>query len=321
MINRRHMIGLMGATAISGCAPAISTAQLGDDPFEGGIGGTGIVGLMTGTGSVLVNGLRVEVPSDASLFVAGQPTTSDALVPGVALSIVAAMRSGRFEARRVDVDIPLIGILQRQATGFAVNGTPLKIEAGVTAANRTGQRVAAHGVWQADGTVRTSLITPASGADVVSGVLALGSDVGWQIGQTPVIQPAGLRLTAGQFVVARGAFMDGVLTASSVQVGRFRQGAETIRQLSVEGYLEPVATAPGFAVSGLGHSFDPRLALSPFAPHRAVYFGPYNGRFRARRAVVLPDNARLRSALLRPEEDATFATGLVGHAARPVSTR
>ena len=38
------------------------TGALGEDPFEGGIGGTGIVGLMVGAGSVLINGLRVEVP-------------------------------------------------------------------------------------------------------------------------------------------------------------------------------------------------------------------------------------------------------------------
>ena len=50
----------MGATALGACAPAIQTAALSDDPFEGGIGGTGIVGVMVAAGSVLINGLRVE---------------------------------------------------------------------------------------------------------------------------------------------------------------------------------------------------------------------------------------------------------------------
>ncbi|MEO0401963.1 MAG: hypothetical protein AAF214_06275 [Pseudomonadota bacterium] len=312
------MLGFLGSTALVGCALGIPTAQLGDDPFEGGIGGTGIVGLMTGTGSVLVNGLRVEVPGTARVYMAGQVTSDAALVPGVALSIVARTTQDRFEAQHIDVDVPLVGVLVRADGGYAVNGTPLELEGGVRAAPLLGRQAAAHGVWQSDGRLRTSLLRAHNGDAVASGVLALGSDAGWRIGQTPVVPPRGLRLTAGQFVVARGAFADGVLSAQSVQVGRFRRGGGAIRQLSVEGYLEPVATAPGFAVSGLGHSFDQRLMLAPFAAHRAVYFGPYDGRFRARRAVVLPNATGARRTLLRPADGAAFAAGLTGDAARAV---
>ena len=317
-LNRRHILSLMGATALTGCAPAISTAQLGDDPFEGGIGGTGIVGLMTGTGSVLVNGLRVEIPDNTRIF-ANVSTASDSmLVPGTALSMVAYARRGRFEAQQIDIDAPLIGTLTRTSRGFAINGTSVQID---RAGSFTGQRVAAHGLWQPDGSLRGSLVQVIPGdTDSVAGVAVGSPDAGWKIGQTPVILPQGGLLIAGQFAVASGQFADGTFNATSLELGRFR-GGQALRQLSIEGYLEPIAAAPGFRISGLGHSFDRRLALNPFAQLRALYFGPYDGRFRARRAVVLPENQGTRQALLQPAEDANFAAGLIGTAAKPIGTQ
>ena len=318
-MNRRHTLGLLGATALAGCAPGIPVAQLSEDPFEGGIGGTGIVGVMTGTGSVLLNGLRVELPSSTRVFANGRRVGESALVPGMALSIVARTRADRFEAQRIDMDAPLIGTLQRHGSGYAINGTGLSLD-GVAAARLVGHRVLASGVWQADGRLRTSLLSPASdGAATVSGVLVGSAADGWQIGGTRLRTTAANRLTAGQFAVANGRFASGALEADTVQMGRFREGGGTLRQLSVEGYLEPISTAPGFRVSGLGHSFDQRLSLAPFATQRAVYFGPYDGRFRARRAVLLPEAQTQRRGLLQPDEGEKFSTGLTGPAARAVA--
>lgn len=318
-LNRRHILGLMGASALTACAPAIPVARLGDDPFEGGIGGTGIVGLMTGTGSVLVNGLRVEVPSSAGIFAGGRRVGDGILVPGSALSLVARARLGRFEAVRIDVDAPLIGTLVRQGRGVAINGTALHLETGISAAGLVGRRLIAHGVWQPDGSLRTSLLqTAPAGGDGIAGVMIGSPETGWRIGQTAVRAPQGQILVNGQFAVASGTFTGGTFNAVSVQLGRFR-GGQSLRQLSVEGYLEPITAAPGFRISGLGHSFDRRLALDPFASLRALYFGPYDGRFRARRAVALPESPGARQALLRPADGANVAGGLTGTASRPIA--
>ncbi|APX10297.1 hypothetical protein BWR18_00215 [Tateyamaria omphalii] len=310
----------MGGTAFSACSPAIPVAQLGDDPFEGGIGGTGIVGLMTGTGSVLVNGLRVEVTPNTRIFAANRRASDSLLVPGRTLTLLARARLGRFEAQRIDIDDPLTGILLRQGEGFAVNSTPVRGIAGLAA--RMGERVTVGGIWQQDGAVQASLLQAApQGDDIVSGVLEGSAGGGWRIGQTPLAPPRGQSLIAGQFVVARGQFTHGRLDASSLRFGRFRERGDTLRQLSVEGYLEQVATAPGFRLAGLGHSFDQRLQLGGFANSRAVYFGPYTGRFVARRAVLLPEAAGQRASLLRPADGTTRADALSGDRARTVPTR
>ncbi|WP_299367814.1 hypothetical protein [uncultured Tateyamaria sp.] len=316
-VTRRQAIGLIGASALSACAPAIPLSQVGDDPFEGGIGGTGIVGLMTGTGSVLVNGMRVELPGAVRVFMDGARVGTAALQPGMGLSMVARTRLDRFEAVRIDVDTPLIGTLARHGAGFAINGTPLRPDPGLSLASHVGHRVAAHGIWRADGAVQTSLVTAApAGPDRLSGVLVGSAADGWQIGQTRVETDA--RLTAGQFAVAVGTYHGGRLAAQTVQMGRFREGGGTLRQLSVEGFLEPVQTAPGFRIAGLGHSFDQRLDLAPFAARRAVYFGPYDGLFRARRAVVLPQSAAQRATLLRPDDGARISGGIGAENTLPV---
>jgi len=320
-LNRRHLVRLMGATALSGCAPALLTAQLGDDPFEGGIGGTGIVGLMTGAGSVLVNGLRVELPSNVRINAGGRAAGDSLLVPGAALSMVARSRLGRFEAQQIDVDAPLIGTVTRVGRGHAINGTSLHLDTARSAFSVIGQRVVAHGLWQPDGSLNASLLQRAPQAgDSVAGVAMGSPDAGWRIGQTPVALKGGDILIAGQFAVVSGRYAGGTLTAASVQLGRFR-GGQSLRQLSIEGYLEAIDAAPGFRIAGLGHSFDRRLTLDPFVQSRAVYFGPYDGRFRARRAVVLPEPQRLRQALLHPEVGESFAKGLSGAAAKPIATR
>ncbi|MBY5934714.1 hypothetical protein KUV51_17030 [Tateyamaria omphalii] len=319
-LTRRHTLGLLGATALTACAPAIPSVQLGDDPFEGGIGGTGIVGLMTGSGSVLINGLRVEVTSGTRIFAANRRASESLLVPGRTLTMLARARLGRLEALRIDIDDPLTGVLLRQGTGFAINSTPVRGLSGL--APHVGNRVTVGGIWQQDGAVQASLIQAAAeGDDVVSGVLAGSAAEGWRIGQTPLAPPRGQSLIAGQFVVAKGQFTHGRLQTSSLRFGRFREGGQTLRQLSVEGYLEQVTSAPGFRLAGLGHSFDQRLQLAGFANERAVYFGPYTGRFVARRAVLLPEAQSARASLLRPAEGKTRAEYLSGDSARVVPTR
>lgn len=317
-LNRRDILGLMGATALTGCAPALITMQPGDDPFEGGIGGTGIVGLMTGTGSVLVNGLRVEILNSTRIFVNGRVAGDTMLVPGTALSMVARAHRGRFEAQQIDIDAPLIGILTRDGQGLSINGT--RVQTSAAAAPFLGQRIIAHGLWQPDRSLRASLlqITPGT-TDSVAGVASGTPDTGWKIGQTPVILPRGRILIAGQFAVASGTFAVGKLTATSLELGRFR-GGQALRQLSIEGYLERTTAAPRFQISGLGHSFDRSLTLDPFAQARALYLGPYDGRFRARRALILPENRAARHALLQPRAGENFAQSLT-NAAQPIKGR
>ena len=319
--NRRYALALFGAATVAGCAPAVQTAALGDDPFEGGIGGTGIVGVMVGTGSVLINGLRVEVPDAVRIVDNGGIGGTGALIPGRAMTIVARARRDRLEALRIDVEDPLVGVLRGDRGALSVNGTPVTIEPGAVGGTLIGRRVAVSGVWQAGGGLRASLIRPADGQpDRVAGTVTGNPASGWIIGGTSIAPPQGGGLIAGQYAALSGSFDGTRLTARTLQLGRFRPGT-ALDQLSVEGYLEPIASAPGYRVAGLGHSFARRLNLAPLVQTRAVFFGRYDGLFAARRAVVVPDTVTGRRALLTPADGAAFASALGGATARRIGNR
>ena len=191
-LTRRNALALLGAAGMAGCAPVVQTGAIGEDPFEGGIGGTGIVGTMVGAGSVLINGLRVEVTDATQVFDNGGIGGTGSLVSGRMMTIVAQRRRDRLEATRIDVEDPLIGLLRRAGGGLSLNGTPVIVDRGASGATLAGQRVVASGVWQADGSLRASLVAPASGdMDTVAGTVTGNPGDGWRIGQTAVEPPPG----------------------------------------------------------------------------------------------------------------------------------
>ena len=59
--NRRYALALFGAATVAGCAPAVQTAALGDDPFEGGIGGTGVAYSLAGVLNRRVGAVRMSI--------------------------------------------------------------------------------------------------------------------------------------------------------------------------------------------------------------------------------------------------------------------
>ncbi|MEM7644207.1 MAG: hypothetical protein AAF366_17030 [Pseudomonadota bacterium] len=304
MTTRRSVLTLLAGSALAACQPTAPVVVTRDapDPFEGGIGGTGIVGVLTDFGSLIVNGLRVELTTGTTIATPFGRVTEGALVPGQALTIVANRSADRLVARHVRIDHALVGTV---APDLTVNGVPVRPEAGAVGRLIPGQRVAISGLWAGVG-VSASRIDPAdtladpldaAAPDIVAGVAGTGGPTGRILGGQPVQLPDGVA-ASGDYVAARGRYSDGVLTASITRRGRFVTGAASLRQLSVEGYLEPVSAAPGFRVAGLGHSFGRQLDLAPLARSRAAYFGRYDGLFQAATGYVLPDSFAARRRLL-----------------------
>lgn len=293
---------MLGGTALVGCTPTgpsvPAVTRNAPDPFEGGIGGTGIVGVMTDFGSLIVNGLRVEVDGRTRFRSAFGPVSEGAALPGRSLTILATKTRDQLVARDVAVDLPLIGLVRPGAGGaVTVNGIEVRAEAGAVGTLRLGRRVALSGVWTATG-FSASRIDPAdTDLDVIAGTFRRAGPTGAAIGTAP-LRLASTRPADGSYLAARGRFGDGVFAADAVRRTRFPLGTTGLRQLSVEGYLEPQASAPGFRVAGLGHSFARDLQLAPLARHRAIYFGPYDGRFRAAAGYIVPDGFGDRRALL-----------------------
>lgn len=290
---------LLLSTALSGTAQA----QARDDlpPPEGGIGGTGIVGLLTSVQPLRINGLELAEGSDTLFRDAFGQISPATLRPGQSVTILArAVGDAPPRAVLVDRTTPLIGTLERTGTGLAVNGVALRTEPGVQAGATVGTRVAVSGLWDGDSVVASRIDPAPEGApDVIAGTLER-SLTGNRIAGVPVARGSGgLRIPDHGFGTFIGRYDDGRFAISRVSAGRFQgQGARSLRALLVEGYLEPADRSPGYRVSGLGHSFDRAARLAPVAGERVLFEGPYRSTFRVETGLVLPEEAGARRRLL-----------------------
>ena len=296
--DRRTALALLGSTALVACSSPQTVSRDTPDPFEGGIGGTGIVGLLTDFGSLIVNGLRIELTNRTRIFDTFDEVDDSALAPGQALTIYATRNRDAMIAERVQINHAVVGTLEQSASGYRVNGVSLEIERNAPVRPTPGRRVAVSGLWAPDRLVVSRIDPAGSGPDVVAGTL-LGSSQGTMLD----IGGAQLRGAVGGHQPGQYTTVFGTGTASGIEVTRLKTGrfagATALRQLSVEGYLEPTVANPGFRVAGLGHSFARDLRLAPLEGQRAVYFGRYTSLFRAQLGYVLPQDYQSRRALLR----------------------
>lgn len=295
--TRRQALVLLGSTALAAsCTPAIVSRDAGD-PFEGGIGGTGIVGTLYGFGSLLINGLRVTLDGRTRYRTPYGSVGAGALAEGQVLTVSAQRSADGIVARHVMVDYALVGTLHHSGGTPRVNGVPLIAAASALGHGTPGSRVAVSGTWTARG-VRPSRIDPApTGPDLIAGTVTRLDHGGSGIGGTG-ISASGSLPAPGSYAVALGRNTSGGFEADSLQAGRFAQ-INNLRLLSVDGYLEASASAPGFRIAGLGHNFARDVRLGAVGGRRAVYFGQYDGLFGANRAFVVPDTYAAHAGALR----------------------
>lgn len=301
-VNRRAVL-LSGAAGLLGaCSVPDEFAGGTRKQPKGGIGGTGIVGTLTDFGSIIVNGLRVALPSDLPIRTPYGDAGQDVLALGQNLTIEAATVSGTLLARRVAVVYPIVADLRAgDDAAMMVGGIPVRLEPGAVDRSAPGQRVAVSGIWNGGEIVATRLDSVDAQTPVtVSGTLRLDIARGrWTIGAMPVALPEGVVSQSGSFATASGALADGELQIDRFQPGRFTGAAGALTQLAVEGYLAPSQSAPFHAVDGLGHSFAEDTDLAPYTGKRTLFTGPYDGKFNVDRGQVLEEAFDARRRQLR----------------------
>lgn len=293
--SRRSVLLAGGAACI---IPRVLPAQ--EREVEGGIGGTGIVGLLTDFGSLIVGGQYVATNSQTVYSDAFGPLSKSNLALGDSLTVEAAGPAGNLVARRVHVTYPVVGQVNAVSGNMAqVNGVEVQMPTRRPAIG-IGDRVAVSGVWQGPRVIASRISAARSSQDVISGdVQRTGR--GSLVGGIAVRSAALSRQAEGSFASVVGTFDPSAarMAPQSLQSERFVEAAGPLRRLAVEGFLEAAPRAPGFRVSGLGHSFARNLSLASFAGSRTLFTGPYDGRFAASNAVTLPEAEQERRTILR----------------------
>ena len=307
-ITRRSLLGSGAAIGLLGACSDLPSDLTRQDrsPIEGGIGGTGIVGLVTDFGSLIVNGLKVETNGRTRYSDANGRMSGSAVGLADSLTIEATTRQGRLLAKRVHVTHPLIGRIQAVA-GFGaallVNGVVVQVEPQARGRAAPGDRVRISGLWRGNTVVASQVIRTTAETDVIAGEVSAASGT-ISIGGTQIFTGGfGSGVDDGQFATITGKFSGSILNASRITPNRFIGAAGELKRLSIEGYLDPANTAPGFKVSGLGHSFAENLELSPFQSTRTLFDGPYTGKFEATRGLILPNSYQSRRSFLQTRLD------------------
>ena len=112
----------LASLLVAACIAAQPGQLAATENDDYGIGGTGIVGTVTGFGSIFVNGVEVEISPQTRLSVNGQVAKDHAFSIGETVEILAADANSYTHALRLNVHHQIIGPLADwdPATGFAV---------------------------------------------------------------------------------------------------------------------------------------------------------------------------------------------------------
>ena len=303
-LERRSLLAGLSAMTLGACTGPLRIGE-GKKPPKGGIGGTGIVGTLTDFGSLIVNGLRVETDAETVYTDAFGRVHAEALRIGQVLAIEAAQTgeglASELFAKTVRISHPVIGPVQHvnpDGREGIVAGISVLLEDGAIGKLVPGTRVAISGIWQATKVI-ASRIDPVApkGLAAIAGVVSAPDSTGGRVAGIAVRATQADFPEPGSFVTVVGmADSDGIV-ASKVDAGRFFGAAGPLTRLSVEGFLEPTAKAPFFAISGLGHSFDETARLARVGARRAIFTGGYEEAFAVSRAIILPDALAARRKL------------------------
>jgi hypothetical protein len=262
----------IGGTGAPAGAPEIS---------DRGIGGTGIVGVITGFGSVIVNGLEIAYAPSTPLTVDGVSDTGEALRVGQLATIVANDDHG-LQAVSIGVRHEVSGPVTSVSTDGAPGGQML-IVAGqrVAIGNGTdglrtvhpGDWVAVSGLRQPDGIIAASRIDQRMPGPVLVRGPAMPSAGGWRIGDLSVRPPVSTTFTPGESITARGSIMNGILsvTTASPDVLSSNPAAffgNHVQRMVIETY---VSAADGHVRLGRGFLAPAVSGIAvPAGAHRAI---------------------------------------------------
>ncbi len=224
------------------------TGVLTQDRGMGGTGmSVGVIGTVTGFGSICVNGVHIAYDADTPVSENSMPVSTNALARGQTVAVLAIEYNGQLTAASISLAHTLNGPVTSapDATGsFAVMGAPVKSAFAVGAEITTlsvGDIVTVDGLQRADGTIDATRIVkaPADTPAFIRGMAEISNDsvrIGAVKVAPPAIQVPSLGDINGQWVIAEGAWMNDQLTANTFAVGSDLNPA-AITRLSVEGYL------------------------------------------------------------------------------------
>lgn len=250
--------GGIGGTGSVAQRPGIGgTGQVAQRPGIGGtgqvaevgLGGTGIVGVVTGFGSLCVNGMKVEYAPDTPVQRDGKPVPHSALAVGQVVALQASEQGQRLRAGRIavlDAAVGPLGTVDAASGRFTVLGeAATALVPADLAGLKPGQWVRVSGQRLASGEIRATRVQPTPPASAwVAGTLSRNAAGAWQVGRTPLV-PGAASLPAataiGQEVGVLGVWAGDRLQASAITLRPTRSALGPVSDVVLQGYVHGVS--------------------------------------------------------------------------------
>jgi len=173
----RLVLLLIALLAAAGARAACEPGGMGGTGMrgDGGIGGTGIraegdvgiIGIITGFGSICVNGVEVEYDAATPISSDGAPAAASALALGQLVAVRAVGSGAQARAREIRILDALVGraeAVDPAAGEFQVGNQRVRLaastvlEPNVSLAELAGRSVRVSGLWRADGSLAATRI-------------------------------------------------------------------------------------------------------------------------------------------------------------------
>ncbi len=248
MTLRWLLTTLAGALALSATMGLAAGDADGDDDVEGGTIGTGIMGEITGLGSIHVGGARIILPPDLQVTALLGSRPASALRVGETVIVEAAQEGDALVAFSLRNYYPLVGPVEVvSGDTLRVLGRTLDVADLEIPDLATGDWVAVSGLWRgAEISVSHVRRITAQSRVIVNGTFTHGNDGEQRVGPFPLADAPVTHADTGAHLRVRGTWDPeaGQLVADRIDSGLFSTDLPSLR---VEGYLsQPDATGTYF---------------------------------------------------------------------------
>jgi len=221
------------------------TGQVAQSP---GLGGTGIVGVVTGFSSICVNGEKVEYHPATPVERDGSVVPHSALAVGQVVALQASGQGTRLQADRIamlDAAVGPLSMVDLASGRFVLMGQAgTALEVVDLMGLKPGEWVRVSGHRLVSGEIRASRVTATEpGVAQVTGPLTVAVGAEWRVGTTPVRPDAQARLGAlvvDQEVTVSGTWDGTRLLARETRAHPTRKALGAVSEVLLQGYVHDV---------------------------------------------------------------------------------
>lgn len=226
------------AACVAGQPDKLAVATDPDD--ESGIGGTGIIGAITGFGSIFVNGVEVEIDDKTQLFIDEQPADNTGFERGDVVEILASEQRGITHARRIQLRHEVIGTIDRvDGSRFNLLGQTVLYTTQTGYVPQVGDTVQVSGFRDAEGLIHATRIAPdKQKRTLLRGTVHKTGNGYFYIGRQKVTVRNNPDIQTGDTVRVRGQLLGDNLKASNLTVMRSLPFGEDVQRLLVQGFIQ-----------------------------------------------------------------------------------